>query len=86
MNKKCNFEHKCYGELFNAVEGGYVCEAAIKEQDLKKCKWCDKYGAESVMCCIENTDTYECRYGFGCKDNIEEELEEMLSMHHFCHG
>jgi hypothetical protein len=51
-----------------------------------KCKWCGRYGTKSVMCHIEDTGLYECMYGFGCKDYIEEELEEMLAIHHFCHG
>lgn len=86
MDKKCNLKHKCDGKLFDAVTGGYVCEAAIKEQDLNKCKWCGKYGSKNVMCRIENTDLYECKYGFGCRDYIEEDLEEMLEIHHFCFG
>lgn len=31
MKKECNFKHKCEGELFDAVEGGYVCKLAISE-------------------------------------------------------
>ena len=86
MNKECNFKHKCEGELFYAVEGGYVCEAAIREEALNKCKWCGRYGNQNETCPIDNTEYYECRPGFGCKDYIEEDLEDMIAGHHFCQG
>jgi hypothetical protein len=72
--RECNFNHVCEGRIFKEVEGGWVCQKAIADEGLLKCRICKRYGRPSVVDYHEDSGEYECKLDFGCKDRREEIL------------